>query len=247
MFRGNQAREDAQAAGLNGEIMIAAAIFAAANLQDHEAAAFGAVFRRELFQHQNAVRQALQLRIVFRAAVIQQQRRAFAAGEILFQGQDLAAIAQGRLRQQPQLGDRIENDARRLHPLHFVEQHFRCLRQLDFRGMEKRVLRRRLELRADRRKLDHIDTVERPAVGIRHFLQLIARFRQRDVEHFLARFGAREKILQRQSRLARARFAFEQIEPVRRQPAAENIIQPADSGRASPSLACAVFLHLRRR
>jgi hypothetical protein len=151
------------------------------------------------------------------------------------------------LRQQPQLGDRIENNPGRLHALHLIEQHLRGLRQLDFRGMEKRVLRRRLKLRADRGKLDHVDSLERPPVRIRHFLKLVPRLGQGDVEHLLARLRAGEKVFQRESRLAGPRFAFEQIKPIRREPAAQNIIQPADSRRASSPLACPAFLHQRRR
>jgi hypothetical protein len=113
--------------------------------------------------------------------------------------------------------------------------------------MKKRVLRRRLELLADCGKLDDVDSLERPAVGIRHFLELVPRLGQRDVEHFLARLCAGEQIFQRESRLAGARFAFEEIKPVRGEPAAQNIIQPADSRRASASLACRAFLHQRRR
>jgi hypothetical protein len=74
--------------------VIAAAVFAAANFEDHQATPLGPILRRELFEDQDAVRQALQLRILLRAPVIEQQRRAIASREKLFQGQDLAAIAQ---------------------------------------------------------------------------------------------------------------------------------------------------------
>jgi hypothetical protein len=90
--------------------------------------------------------------------------------------------------------------------------------------MEKRVLRGRLELRADRGELDHVDSLERPTMRIGYFLKLIACFGQRDVEHFLARLRTGEKIFQRESRLAGARFAFEQIKPIRGQPATQDIV-----------------------
>src|SRR5687767_6561064 len=98
MFRGDQSRENREPASLDAEIVITASVFAAANLDDHQAAPFRSILRCELLQHQNAVRQALQLRVLLRASVIQQQGGAFAAREILLQGQDLSAITQRRLR-----------------------------------------------------------------------------------------------------------------------------------------------------
>jgi hypothetical protein len=94
MFRGHQAREYGNAAGLNAEVVIAATIFTSANLQDHETAPLRSVLRGELLQDQNTVGETFQLRIVFRAAVIQEQGGAFPSGEILFQGQDLPPVTQ---------------------------------------------------------------------------------------------------------------------------------------------------------
>ena len=95
----DQAREDRQAAPGNGEVVITAAIFAAAKLGDPQAPAFGAGLRRHRFQVEDALGDALQLTVflVGRGLVVEEQGRAFAALEKALQGQDFAAVAQGVL------------------------------------------------------------------------------------------------------------------------------------------------------
>ena len=57
-----------------------------------------------------------------RTAVVEQECRAIAAGEILLKGENLPPIAERASREQPKLGERIESDPRRLHPVDRREQ-----------------------------------------------------------------------------------------------------------------------------
>src|ERR1044072_3249138 len=100
--------------------------------------------------------------------------------------------------------------------------------------MKKRVLRGGIELGADRRKLDDIDSVQAPAVGIGHFLELVPRFGKRDVEHLFARHAAGEEELQRTGGCSRPRFSFQEVKAVRGQAAAQNIVESADA-RGAPA------------
>ena len=80
------------------------------------------------------MRDALQLQVgPSGGAVVEQQHGAAAAGEELLQREDLPAVAQRALRQQPQLGQRIEHHALRLDALDRVEHLVRRLGQLDLR------------------------------------------------------------------------------------------------------------------
>src|SRR5512138_43724 len=56
-------------------------------------------------------------------------------------------------------------------------------------------------------------------------------FRKRDVEAALTGACTVEQELERERRLARARRAFQQIEPLLRQPAAEDVIQSLNTAR----------------
>src|SRR4051795_11092040 len=110
MFRCDQARIHHDAAGLDREIMEAAAVLAPANFQDAQPASLGTVFRRELLEQENAVRETLYLGISgFARPVIEQEGRAIAPDEVLLQRENLSPIAQRSLREQPQLGEGIED------------------------------------------------------------------------------------------------------------------------------------------
>jgi hypothetical protein len=78
------------------------------------------------------------MRVAFSSTgIIEQHGGAVTAGEILFQGQDLAAITQRCLRQQTQLGTRIKRDPLWFSSLHRVEQKLGGFGEFDFRGMEQ--------------------------------------------------------------------------------------------------------------
>ena len=104
----------AQSAGRDDEVVIAALKADAAHLDDAEPAPLGAVLRRELLERDDAVRQALQLEVArLRRPIVEQQHGAVASDEELLQAEDLPPIPQRLARQQPHLGQRVEDDTRR--------------------------------------------------------------------------------------------------------------------------------------
>ncbi|MCY1553522.1 hypothetical protein D9M68_900150 [compost metagenome] len=81
-------------------------------------------------------------------------------------------------------------------------------------------------------------------MGLRHALQLLGGFRQGDIEHRLAAPRAFKKKLQRNGRLAGARRAFDEVEPVGGEATAEHVVQAghADLDQAFDVLRMGVFL-----
>jgi hypothetical protein len=61
--------------------------------------------------------------------------------------------------------------------------------------------------------------------------QLLSRFGQRDIQARFASPGAGEQILKRERRLARARIAVEQIEPLADQAAVKDLVQARHTRR----------------
>ena len=60
--------------------------------------------------------------------------------------------------------------------------------------------------------------------------ELLFGFRKRHVQDRLAASHAFEQELQRQRRLAGAGHAFDQIQPMRREPPPENVVEAFDAG-----------------
>ena len=115
MFRRDESRKDDEPAFADRKIVVAAAEAAAAELHDAQAAAFGTVDGSELLQRDHAVGDAVELEVgSFRGAVVEQEDGALAADEELLERENLAAIAERVLREQPELGERIEDDAGRI-------------------------------------------------------------------------------------------------------------------------------------
>ena len=63
MLSRNQARENPKSAGRNDEIVESAPKRNASHFDDTEAAALGAVLERKLFQHDDAVRNGMELQV----------------------------------------------------------------------------------------------------------------------------------------------------------------------------------------
>jgi hypothetical protein len=80
-------------------------------------------------------------------------------------------------------------------------------------------------------EVPHLDAFERPAVRAAGVFEVASRFRERDVEDGLACAHARERELERERRLARARIALNQIEAAPAKPAEQEIVEPADAAR----------------
>jgi hypothetical protein len=74
-----------------------------------------------------------------------------------------------------------------------------------------------------------VDAVHRPAVGRGDFFDFLLAFGQRDVQHGLALLHAFEQELQGQRRLAGSRLAFDQVQPVADETAAQDLVQPSNT------------------
>src|SRR5687768_3127784 len=99
--------------------------------------------------------------------------------------------------------------------------------------MENRVLRLGGKLTLERGKLQQLDLGEIPAVGFGNRKDLLAAFRERDVEHLLACLGSFHEELQRESRLARAGLALHEVEPAFRKAAIEDDVESFDAEPAA--------------
>ena len=174
--------------------------------------------------------------------VVEQQHGAAAPAEELLQRQNLAPVAQRRAREQPQLGQRIEDHTRGLDLVDIGQDRQRLLRQLHLGRMEDRVLLLRLQRILGRQQLAHVDAGQVPTVSLRHAAELLGRFRQRDVEHLLAARDTGEQELHGERRLAGARLPFEQVQTAADQAAAQHVVETGHACRVQRRAGPAVEL-----
>jgi hypothetical protein len=80
-------------------------------------------------------------------------------------------------------------------------------------------------------QFENVDASEIPAMGGRDAEQFLPRFGQGDIKATLAARHAFKEELQGERRFARTRRAFEQVNPIARQPAEENRVEPWITGR----------------
>ena len=134
---GDEPREDVEPARLDDEVVVAAPVLLAPELRDPQPPPLGAVLGRELLQAHDAVGDALELQVLrLGRQVVEQEHRAFPADEELLQGEDLPAVAERVLGQQPHLRERVDDDPPRLDPLDLGEDGLGRLAQLDLGGLE---------------------------------------------------------------------------------------------------------------
>src|SRR3954471_21026210 len=238
----HQPREDRQAAGGDPVVVVAVAEGDAAHLLHPQPPPLAAVPRGEILEGDHAVGEALELEVARGVArVIEQQHRAILAVEVVLQRQDLPPVAQRVAGQQPHLGERVEDDSPRLHPLDRVQHRLRGLRKLHLGRVEQGVLGVGLEALLGGLQLADGDAVERPAVGGGHVAELLFSLREGGVDARLAVAGSGEQELQRRGGLAGARIALEQVHPVDGKAAAEDVVQPFDP-RGGPDEALEIFV-----
>ncbi len=125
----------------------------------------------------------------------------------MLQRENLATVAQRGTSQQPQLGKRVEDHARRLEAFHVLQDPLRGVDELELRGVKQGVLLVRLELLVAGRELMDVDAVQRPTMRRRDGLELFFRLRQGHVQHGLARRGAVHQELQRERGFPRPWYA----------------------------------------
>ena len=133
---------DVDAAGLDGVVVESLAVGGAAKLAHFQAAALDSEIALQTLHHDDAVRDALQLEIVaaFGGPVVKQQDGAVSAGEVAFEGEDLAAVFQRVASEHAQLGQGVKDDALWPGLVHLVEDGGDGVGKLHLRRMEDGVL-----------------------------------------------------------------------------------------------------------
>jgi hypothetical protein len=219
MFRRNETRINDDATGLDVEVVIAVAEIQPADLHELQPAPRVSIHRRVALQLHHAMGDALQLQVVHLGRpIVEEQYRDVPIGEELFQRQDLLAIAQCALGQQANLGKRVEDDAFRLEAIDFRQHRLDRLSELDLRWIEDRGVFFFERLLTDE-LFEDVYVGHVPVVGLRHVLQLGARFGEREIQPDFAVSRAFQQELQPERGLADAGIALQQVDVVARKSA----------------------------
>ena len=182
-----------------------------------------------MLEREHAVRQALQVAVRRRAGqVVEQQHGAAAAGEVLLERQDLAAVAQRTLGQQANLRQRVEHQTLRLDAGATSSTALVVSASSTSDGWNS-VFWSSSAQRIGGRQLEHVDPVEGPTVRRRDHLELFLGFGQRDVDAPLAAPLSFQQELQGQRGLADPRIPFNQQQSAGGETAAQDIVQSRDT------------------
>jgi hypothetical protein len=151
--------------------------------------------------------------------------------EEMLERQDLPPIAQGALRQEADLGEAVEDDARRLQPFDLGQHHLHGLAELEIGRMHEALLLFRVEAELRRDELEDRNPFEGPAMGRGDGLELAFAFGKRDVKPALSPRDPVHEELQAKRGLARARLALHEVSPIGRVAAVEKVIKAGNSRR----------------
>ncbi len=233
MCGGDKARIDRQPARADRKIVVAAAVADAAHLHDAQPAAFRAKARSGLFERDHAVRDAVQLQVAgLGGPVVEHQHRAGPARKEVLQGQYLPAVAQRILGQQAQLGEAVQHNAPGMHGFDALHDAAHGFAQLQFGRMQKSLFLVLRELPFGN-EFEQVEPLQRPSMGERHGSQLGGRLGQRDVKPALAMPQPFHQKLEGERRLAGAGRSLDEVEPVRRDPACQDIVEPFHARRGA--------------
>ena len=232
MLGGDQSRIDAQAAGIDREVMKAFPEWTAADLLHAQPALVPAEPQRCLVQLDDAVDQAGR-RPLGIDPVLDQQHCAAVARERLLEREDLAAVPHRITGQKAQLRNRIEHHSRRLDLLDQGEKLPRGLGQFDLGRLEHALLEVETGELLERRHVVDVDRIQRPTVRRRSGAEFVFGLGQGDQQAALAACGARKQKLQCQRGLAGAWSALHEMQSTAGEPAPENVIQSFDAGRGA--------------
>ncbi len=167
----------------------------------------------------------MQLQIVrLRREVVEQDHGALPTGEEMLQGEDLTAIAQGALRQQPQLGKAVEYDATWVEFRDLVEHELGRFAQLHFGGMQDGQLTGRVQRGFRRHEFEYIDASKGPAVALGDQAQLSLGLGKSNVENPLAAARTFEKKLKCYCRLAGAWTPFIEVHAIGIEAATQDVV-----------------------
>ena len=149
----------------------------------------------------------------------------------MLQRHDLTPIPQRALREDPHLGQAVEDDACRLERLDPVDDPRRGLAEFNRGGLEHRQLVVRVEARLRGGEIEQLDTLQRPSVAFGNHLQFRTALRKADMQCLLSQACAFEEELQCQGGLPAARLPFDEVDAVGVQAATEDLVESRDPGR----------------
>ena len=118
--------------------------------------------------------------------IVDQNDGALPTGKKILERKDLATIAQGALREQPHLGERVERNSARVRFHHSFENVLGRLVELHLGGMKQRHLLVGVEACFRWHELKDVDAFQRPAVTGRDSAQFALALRQSNVKAALA-------------------------------------------------------------
>ena len=113
--------------------------------------------------------------------------------------------------------------------LDLAEDGSRGIPELHIRRMEQARLRVGMQAVVGGQQLVGVDALQIPAVGTGDPLELFLRLRERDIQALLPQPASLEKELQRERGLARPGIAFDEVDTVRREAAAEDVVESRDA------------------
>ena len=167
MFGRDQTGKDLDPAALDREIMVAAPERLTPIFEHPQPATLRPVVRRQFLKPDHAMGDAVNgLVHCIRRQVVKHQDRGGIAREEVFERQDLAAVTERSLSEQPDFGQAVEHDPRRLDTLDGLEDHPGGFAQFQVGGVQKALLLVRVQQAFRRRQFEHLDPIaKRPPMG----------------------------------------------------------------------------------
>jgi hypothetical protein len=153
-----------------------------------------AIDRRELIEMDDAVSDTVYRSVRgFGREIVKHHDGGIVLGEIVFECENLPAVAEGTLRQETNFGEAVEHDPLRFEPLDGIEDTLNGLSQLEIGGIEQALMLRRIEHALGRHELNHLDRrANLPIVRAGAVPQLSLSFSEAYVDPGLAVFRAAE-------------------------------------------------------
>ena len=163
-----------------------------------------AVDRRELIEVDDAVGDAVHGAVGgLGREIIEHDDGGIVLGEIMLERQDLAAIAQRALRQQPDFRQAVDDDALRLQAFDGIEDALDGFAKFEIGRIEQALVLVGIEHAFRRHQFENLDLrSDGPAVRTRAVAQFVLGFGEADIDPGLAGRGAGQQKLQRDRGLA---------------------------------------------
>src|SRR5215210_8684730 len=149
--------------------MVAAPKVHASHLDDPNAPPLRPVSGSKLLKMDDGVTEAVQVEVVLvRGQVIEQEYGRVVEQEEVLERKDLAAVAQRPLREQPDLGEAVEDHPGGAYPFDLGQDHVHGLAEFEIGGVDEALLLLGIEAQFRRNKLVDLQAVQRSTMSARH-------------------------------------------------------------------------------